>query len=535
MNITTVADAIALFENSEPVHNNARLSRDLRTALRHYVLPHYGYPTSNLKTPEKLRAVLLQISLQEFARAGTHFENTATELIGRDEEKRTLDRYRSALHSFMRWLCVREWYQQAIQPKEERFAWHSRSKANIEIDRAGKSPLRGKPYALKKDQLSKYLNNEIEDLTLFWTMVEHPKREDSYLREITMDSRLVSIRSFLGWLHNIKGFSIEQLNLDLITDLDLLCEFVSWGICKRGNSHSWAMNIGKASLTVAKWIYGQESRQQGYEDIPKIKEIRRKVSNWSSKSRTERRRTVSWRAMQEKLLRFNELCSVCRYLRRCCASRRTNYVKRSDLTIMQSWQRYLIIAILTYCPIRQREIRELEIDRTLHKKEDRYWVELDPEDHKTGSRTGKGRAFPLPKHLTADLDEWLEVWRPKAEPKHQYVFFSVDHSKPRSFGKPFTAPAIYRMVKTVMFSTTTYLFGSSKRTTPHDFRRIAITWQRMYGRAEDQEGLAEIMGHSVEHANRIYCQLSSGQKAQAASEWWNLNRSFPQPAEETGW
>lgn len=535
MNITTVAEAIVLFADSKPVQNNARLLGDLRTALRHYVLPHYGYPTGNLNSLQKLHDALSQISLREFACAGTHFEATATELIDRGDEKRTLDRYQSTLCSFMLWLCAQEWYQQAIQPQEERFAWHSKSKANIELDRAGKRPLRGKPYALKEAQMSEDLQAQIHDLTYFWTLVEHPKRKDSYLREVTMDSRLVSIRSFLGWLHNIKCFPIEQLNLALITDLNLLCEFVSWGINERGNSHSWAMNIGKASLTVAKWKYGQESRQQDYEDISGIKEIRQKVSQWSSKSRKEAKRTVSWRAMQGKLLNLDELWVVCRYLRRCCAHRRTNYVKRSDLTIMQSWQRYLIISILTYCPVRQREIRELELDCTLFREKDGYWVVLDPEHHKIGSRTGEGRSFPLPKHLTEDLDEWLTLWRPKVKPKHQYVFFSVDHSKPRSFGKPFTAQAIYRMVKTVMFSTTTYLFGNPKRTTPHDFRRIAITWQRMYGRAEDQEGLAEIMGHSVEHANRIYCQLSSGQKAQAASEWWNPNRLFPPSTATIDW
>jgi integrase len=81
------------------------------------------------------------------------------------------------------------------------------------------------------------------------------------------------------------------------------------------------------------------------------------------------------------------------------------------------------------------------------------------------------------------------------------------------------------MVRTIMFSTTSYLFGRPKRTTPHDFRRIAITWQRKYGVVEDQEGLAEIMGHSVEYANKIYNQMTSGEKAKAASEWWLHTRS----------
>jgi hypothetical protein len=97
--------------------------------------------------------------------------------------------------------------------------------------------------------------------------------------------------------------------------------------------------------------------------------------------------------MRDKLVTMEELWFIVRYLRRCCARRRTNYVKRSDYTIMQSWQRYLIIAILTYCPLRQREIRELEIGRTLYREEDCYCVLLDPADHKSGSRTGEEREF----------------------------------------------------------------------------------------------------------------------------------------------
>lgn len=520
----TVAQAIALFEHAEPVLNNERLLRDLRTALRYYVLPHYGYPTEKLNSLQKLNGALSTIPLTDFTCAGMYFEETATDLIRRGEEKRTLDRYQSALHSFMRWLWTQEWYQQAAETKEEQFAWCSTSRTNIETSRAGKKPLRGKSYALKNAELSEELQTELQELTKFWTKKIHAKRKGSRLRKPTMDSRLVSILSFLGWLHHSRNMAIEQLNLGLIANLNLLGEFVEWGTDERDNSYAWAANIGKASLTVAKWYYGQPSKRRAYKDIPAIEEIRDKVSEWASESRTEPKQTVSEMAMREKLVTIEELSSVCRYLRRRCAPKRTNYTKRSDYAIMQSWQRYLIILILTYCPIRQREIRELEIGRTLHRERNCYKVVLDANGHKNGSRTGKGRRFPLPEHLTADLDEWLRVWRPKVKLNHQYVFFSVDHSKPHSFGQPFTAQTIYRMVKTTMFSSTGYLFGNAKRTTPHDFRRIAITWQRKYGVAEDQAGLAEIMGHSVKYADQIYDQMAAEEKAEAASEWWKHKR-----------
>lgn len=529
-----VLQVIERFEHSEPVQNNERLLRDLRTALRHYVLPHYGYPIGNLKSLRKLNRALAEISLPEFIRAGICFEETATVLIRQGEAPQTLERYQSALQSLMRWLSAQEWYQAVSQSKEERSAWHSKSKANITTSRVGEKPLRGEPYALKETELSADLQKQLQDLTQFWTIQEHPKRKDACLRKTTMASRLVSILSFLGWLHHIEGIVLAQLTLDLMTDVDLLGWFVAWGINERGNGHHWAVNISKASLTVAKWAYASQSKQRAYRDIPAIRALRDKAADWSAIARTEGKRTVSRGALRGKLLQFEDLWFVCRYLRRCCSSRRTNYMQRSDYTLMQSWQRYLIIAILTYCPIRQREIRELRLNQTLFREADCYWVMLEAADHKNGSRTGEGREFPLPKHLTADMDEWLDVWRPKLKPSHQCVFFSVDHSKPLSFGQPFTAPAIYRMVKTIMFSTTSYLFGQPKRTTPHDFRRMAITWQRQYGVAEDQAGLAEIMGHSVEEANRTYWQTTRGGKAKTASEWWDHKRAALQSPEADG-
>jgi len=63
-------------------------------------------------------------------------------------------------------------------------------------------------------------------------------------------------------------------------------------------------------------------------------------------------------------------------------------------------------------------------------------------------------------------------------------------------------------------------FEEPKRINPHFFRNIGITHQRKHGDSDQQEALAEVMGHSVEEANRIYSLMSSREKTESAQNWW---------------
>ncbi len=93
--------------------------------------------------------------------------------------------------------------------------------------------------------------------------------------------------------------------------------------------------------------------------------------------------------------------------------------------MFKSVMRYTLIKLLVFCPIRQREIWELELGRTLKREEFVYVIRLSPEDHKTGSATGLSREFLLPEVLTATLDEWLNVWRVRVTTNYQLVFISL--------------------------------------------------------------------------------------------------------------
>jgi integrase len=72
---------------------------------------------------------------------------------------------------------------------------------------------------------------------------------------------------------------------------------------------------------------------------------------------------------------------------------------------------------LVYLPVRQQEIRQLQLGESLFRKIDEkgkpYYIAKITQ-HKNKSKTGKNRQYKLPDILTADLDDWINIWRPKA-------------------------------------------------------------------------------------------------------------------------
>lgn len=151
-----------------------------------------------------------------------------------------------------------------------------------------------------------------------------------------------------------------------------------------------------------------------YRDIPVIEEIRM-ITNHLSKRYAEQRKANKKAKRTEKEMTMEQCIEVVKYLRKCCASRDSFGAKRSDLAVIRSWQRYLIVAILTYCPVRQREIRELELERTLFRTSNGYRMILAPEDNKTGDERDFILSDVLAPEVVADIDEWLDIWRPKIQ------------------------------------------------------------------------------------------------------------------------
>ncbi|MBD2036594.1 hypothetical protein H6F76_16400 [Leptolyngbya sp. FACHB-321] len=102
---------------------------------------------------------------------------------------------------------------------------------------------------------------------------------------------------------------------------------------------------------------------------------------------------------------------------------------------------------------------------------------------------------------------------------HKRVFLRLNLRTIENFGEPYEGSRLGDVVVRTMYTATGHLFGEPKRTSPHDFRRIAITWQLKYGNREQDEALAEMIGHSVRESDRTYSQLTSREKTDKAVNW----------------
>ncbi|MBE9111603.1 tyrosine-type recombinase/integrase [Nodosilinea sp. LEGE 07298] len=525
---TSLFDVLDLFAGSALVGLNPKLLSNLKTTLRKYVLPSHGFLVESLKKEIGFTLALKDVKIRDFQNAESRLLQSA---IAAGVSGGTLANYKSALNRFLNWSRDQAWYHDAVGTYDGKLTPRMFVGYDLARERKGKRrQYSANPYGLRDEEFPPALENQLEKLHRFLTAPEIPKRKDRPLREATFQTYKNSIRYFFGWMHRFQDVPLEELRLEMMADRDYLDEFIAWGINDRGNGYGWATLIGAAALNITKWQHYKCSKLSKYRDIQEIEDIRALMLEIAHKREREPRRTTSKEMLDEKLVTFEQCVEVANYLRKCCAPQRTAFRrgqekhhagrKRSDVAVMLSWQRYLLVAILTYCPVRQRELRELELGTTLFREEEGYVVRLRPEDHKTGSKTGKDREFALPANLITDLDEWLNVWRPKIPTEHQRVFIHISRRTPHKVGQPYDGVKLSEIVTRAMYNTTGILYGEPKRTSPHDFRRIAITWQRKYGSRDQDEALAEMMGHSVREADRTYSQLTSRERTEKAKNWW---------------
>jgi len=504
----TLADAIQLFASTEEVVQNPQVVGNLESCLKHYVFHQMGIPCNS---STEFQRALDSTSLHRIASMKLAFQRAYDVALQKGKSAGTMRNYRSALVRFIDWVQGNGWLQKDKPAKE---APRMNLGYNYAESRKGGRKLNKDPYGLKPGQLPTHIAKELDELHHFLTAPHIPKRQDPKIRETTWTSAWRRILSFLGWLHHHRGIAMEDLRLSLLADVETLDEFVAWGINERGNQFRWGMDIAVGSLHVAKWLNYKDSKRPQYRDIDIIEEIRVKILAYKKMHKINPGNVCT----QENLLPFDQSVKVVNYLKECTLPQWANSgTDRPDHIIITAWQKYLAIALLTYVPIRQREIRELELNRTLFRGNDGYIVRLSPDDHKTGSKTGKSREFRLPSLLTNDLDTYIKSWLGKVEKSDQKLFFSL--SKER-YGQPLNNSQFHRIVTRTMYRFTGVLFGEPRAVRPHDFRRIAITWQRQYGDPGQREALAELMGHSVQIADMIYSQLSSLEKTDMAREWW---------------
>jgi len=371
------------------------------------------------------------------------------------------------------------WYPFVSNSKTAKYAPPISNNQTLAKARKGGRKLNAHPYALKEEDLTPKLRQQLEQLHNFWTSPEIQTRKGRAIKEATFRSYRAHVLSNLGWLHNIQGQKLEQLSLVQVADLDHLQAFINWGIQQKGNSYGWAINIAQVALSVAKWLYSQPQRQDPG-DSPQVAALQ----TYLQTLRKRYHQPSSSFSGNKHLLTPEEGVQLVEYLRQRCAPRDSSGVQRSETALLKSWQRYLIVALLAYSPIRQREIRELEWQRSLFRESDGYWVRFNS-GYQTGNKKGVSKAYLLPKHLTPDLDNWIQQWRPKLPTDTQLVFTRLGSNRtPESLGQPLTDRDISDLISTAVYKATSFILDSPTRGTRQEFQHLGLTYVGRISRSE---------------------------------------------------
>jgi integrase len=313
-------------------------------------------------------------------------------------------------------------------------------------------------YALKEEELTDTLKQQLKQLENFWISTSVRLRQENAIDQDTFELYKFKILCILGWLKNIQAEELKQLSLEQVVDFSKLQEFIEWGIQTRGNGYGWAMNTTKATLAVSRWLSSKS----------KIKKDSATDLQAYLQSLTQKYHQILDERSEKLPLTFKQGVMVVEYLKQCCAPRQESGLVRSESAVMRSWQRYLIVALLIYTPIRQREIRELKLGTSLVRDQDSYWIYLD-------TKSKKSKEFKLPKLLIEDFDVWVQHFLPKILPEDNLVFPRIGGSnKPESLGEPLSSRDISDLISSAIYKATSILFDEPIQTSALMLRNLTF-------------------------------------------------------------
>lgn len=322
---------------------------------------------------------------------------------------------------------------------------------------------RGTGIRLNFNLISPQLKSEIEQLRCF------AQREDKRLSDSTVKSYLSIILYFLGWLHRCQGVSLSDVCLKDITNIIKLKGFVDWGYQERGNSLGWALNVISAAIFVARYYEQLEDSV-----IDNISALRQYLAQ-TREQYLQRKKPIEGK----KQLSLSQVHKVINYLRNCCYSNVSDENTPNLMAQIKSWQRYLLISLLAYTPLRLSEIAEIKIDESIDRQkhpqeegQDIFYLMVTIKG-KRGSASSGEKRVKIPDFLSSDFDYWLNDLRPLVGEQSNFLFVKLGSYKhPSSRGKPLLLKDLSEMISHEWNKSTEHLFGEVIPIKPQDLGRF---------------------------------------------------------------
>jgi len=461
----TIYTTLHLWKSYRPAKSEDRnLDKLVSIALRQHIIPKLDEEVNELSIKEFADYSYRQ-SVKILKDAMSVLEVVLAEKVEAGEIKMsTANNYRWALNKFMQWLMMQPWWQSL---------WvEDKVKVTPILSKLPPQPKRKKKgtqicVALKLSNLPEYLLSELEEYRLFrtkaippsnqcknllselssnhsddveedvfinhdaiqvdegevdlsphqsrnYTFIRKPKLEK--LKSSTYQKEVEHILYFWGYLQQ---FSPEiELHLSLMTDVDLLDDFVYWVIDNRYVSHSTGVNMANTAIAICKFNNYHRTKRRNWSDIQQLRDLQNLRNEYREEYELEKKQLESEK-WANKELTHSQARDVVNYLRHSCASRnslpnrttgeRTFSSARKLSAVARAWQTYILVKLLVYCPVRQEEIRYLVYGESLLRKVDSQGnvsYEVFLEEHKL-DYTGEPRHYRLPDIIRADLDYWI--------------------------------------------------------------------------------------------------------------------------------
>ncbi|GBF97947.1 hypothetical protein Rsub_10620 [Raphidocelis subcapitata] len=320
------------------------------------------------------------------------------------------------------------------------------------------------------------------------------------------------IRMMLGWLHRRRGVPLETLSLRSLfpssdeASVAAAFDFTEFLITERKANPRTQFNCLITCVHVVRFLFHAESkpnpsntREAPYSDLPVMRALKTLVA----KAHKAAKKAPLVADERLKWLEWSEFLALIRELREECAGLTSTGGPRSPKEVALALQRYLVFAILSCIPDRQRTLRELEIGRTLFKEDGRWVIRHSPGDYKTGKLYGQRPPMLIAPFVYPELEAFTQL-RSELNPDHNFLFS-------RAGGGHMTDKALYDMfVNTAQRRT-------GKATNPHLVRDMVVTHLRSVGTSENEmEALAMYMGHSISMQRDTYDRRTRDQKVSPA-------------------
>ncbi|WP_373479221.1 hypothetical protein [Geminocystis sp.] len=414
---------------SDSPFTSVQFSKYLSTALRHYVLPTV-LKVEDVIAASDFEKISGQVSIIDLKDMVSIFDRCSQSDISANKiSQGTINNYKSALGRFNSWVMKQIWWQELCtdeissvapyrpqvpdKPTSEKFDSYGLQtippELQKELDSYGEFRLSGGKNLRSHRRREQRLKGGT---------ITTPKMEK--IKENTLKKEIQAVSRFMGWYQT--AYPDKSLDLSLLANPDLLEEYTYWMVTTRNVSYSTGVNMVGTGITVAKWSNYNTCQRRDWSDVPLIaqlqdlqgyyKEIYEKEKKVQQRQKWNQKE-LSHEEARQVVLYLYSLCAPNYGRHDCVSGEFLSHGQRQLSAVAREWQRYLIVKILVYCPVRQEEIRALDLGKTLFRRLDENnnpYYEVKITEHKR-EKLGIVRNYRLPAILTADLDVWFEKWR----------------------------------------------------------------------------------------------------------------------------